>query len=85
MGNQPMAKVKIGSVEVAVWENKSENKLIWHSVTIQRHYKSGGEWKNTSNFRLRDIKDILTALEKVKLSVYPREASSQLQRNPPKP
>jgi hypothetical protein len=41
------------------------NKLIWHSLTIQRHYKSGGEWKNTSNFRLKDIKDIITALEKV--------------------
>ena len=61
MGNQPMAKVKkIGSVEVAVWENKSQNKLIWHSVTIQRHYKSGTEWKDTNNFRLRDIKDIIT-------------------------
>ena len=65
MGNQPMAKVKIGSVEVAVWENKNENKLIWHSLTIQRHYKTAREWKNTSNFRLRDIKDIITALEKV--------------------
>ena len=41
MGNQPMAKVKIGSVDVAVWENKSQNKLYWNSVTIQRHYKSG--------------------------------------------
>ncbi len=60
-----MAKVKIGSVEVAVWENKSENKSVWHSLTIQRHYKSGIEWKNTNNFRLRDIKDIKTALEKV--------------------
>ena len=65
MGNQPMAKVKVGSVEVAVWENKSQNKLYWHSVTIQRHYKSGEKWKNASNFRLRDIKDIITALEKV--------------------
>ena len=65
MGNQPMAKVKIGSVEVAVWENQGENKSVWHSLTIQRHYKSGGEWKNANNFRLRDIKDIITALEKV--------------------
>ena len=65
MGNQPMAKVKSGSVEVAVWENKSEKQLIWHTVTIQRHYKSDGKWNNTNNFRLRDIKDIITALEQV--------------------
>jgi hypothetical protein len=65
MGNQPVAKVKVGSVEVAVWENKSQNKLYWNSVTIQRHFKSGEKWKNTNSFRLRDIKDIITALEKV--------------------
>ena len=63
--DQPVAKVKIGSVEVAVWENKSLNKLYWNSVTIQRHYKSGEKWKNTNSFRLIDIKDIITALEKV--------------------
>jgi hypothetical protein len=28
-------------------------------------YKSGERWKNKNNFRLRDIKDIITALEKV--------------------
>jgi len=33
MGNQPMAKLKIGSVEVAVWENQGENKSVWHSLT----------------------------------------------------
>ena len=38
MQNRPVAKVKVGSVEVAVWENKSLNKLYWNSVTIQRHY-----------------------------------------------
>ena len=65
MGNQPMAKVRVGSVEVAVWENKSQNKLHWNSVTIQRHYKSGEKWKNTNSFRLKDIKDIITALEQV--------------------
>ncbi|MGD0918409.1 MAG: hypothetical protein ABSB22_18325 [Thermodesulfobacteriota bacterium] len=65
MGNQPVAKVRVGSVEVAVWENQSQNKLYWNSVTIQRHYKSGEKWKNTNSFRLRDIKDIITALEQV--------------------
>jgi len=34
-------------------------------VTIQRHYKSGEKWRNTNSFRLRDIKDIITALEQV--------------------
>ena len=34
-------------------------------MTIQRHYKSGEKWRNTNSFRLRDIKDIITALEQV--------------------
>ncbi len=61
----PMARVKVGSVEVAVWENRDEKKGIWHSVTLQRRYKSNDEWKNANNFRLTDLKDLATAVEKV--------------------
>ena len=66
MANQPMAKVRVGSVEVAVWENKKDDKKgAWHSVTLQRHYKSEDEWKNTSSFRLSDLKDIEAAVRRV--------------------
>ena len=60
-----MAKVRVGSIEVAVWENKDEKNTAWHSVTIQRHYKANDEWKNTQNFRLTDLRDIVAALQKV--------------------
>ena len=65
MPNQPMAKVRVGSVEVALWENKDDKKGTWHSVTLQRHYKSEGEWKNTNSFRLSDLKDIEAAVRRV--------------------
>jgi hypothetical protein len=55
MANAPIGKVTVGSVDLPVWENTDENKRIWHSVTIQRHYKSNGAWKNTNHFRLSDL------------------------------
>ncbi len=42
MANQPMAKVRVGSVGVALWENEDDKKGVWHSVMLQRHYKSEG-------------------------------------------
>jgi hypothetical protein len=111
MGNQPMAKVKVGSVEVAekvilsrLLKNAqmqgTRNPEEWGVLgrTPQQTcpvldtgknegnaadgrfsaacYKSGERWKYTNSFRLRDIKDIITALEKVhpvkKVGLWPR-------------
>jgi hypothetical protein len=59
------SRVKVGSVEVAVWENRDEKKGVWHSVTLQRSYKSNEEWENANNFRLTDLKDVAAAVEEV--------------------
>jgi len=47
------------------WENRDEKKGVWHSVTLQRHYKSNEEWKNANSFRLTDLKDVAAAVEEV--------------------
>jgi len=59
-----------------VWENKDEKHGAWHSVTLQRHYKSNDEWKNSSSFRLTDLKDIVTAVQKVNEKMRVRVAGS---------
>jgi len=45
-------------IEIAVWENEQEKKgqtFLTHSVSIQRRYKDGDEWKTASGFRPSDL------------------------------
>ena len=59
----PVAKVRLGAVELAVWKQSNAKGDTYHTVSLQRSYKADGEWKNTTSFRLTDLKDIAAAAE----------------------
>jgi hypothetical protein len=40
--NQPVKKFRVGSVTASVWKNDGNL-----SVTLQKSYKDGEDWKNT--------------------------------------
>lgn len=45
-------------IQVAIWENQQEKdgqQFKSHSVTIQRRYRDGEEWKTASGFRVSDL------------------------------
>jgi hypothetical protein len=48
--NQPVQRFRIGAVTAAVWKNDS-----FFSVTLQRSYKDGDEWKNTDQLGPGDL------------------------------
>lgn len=63
MTNPPIKKFKVGSVEVALWENES-TKGKFLSSTLNRSFKDqNGEWKTTSSFRVNDIPCAVMALQ----------------------
>jgi len=57
---RPVHDLRIGSVKAAVWKNEGTNGA-WHSVTFERLYKDGNEWKSSGSFG----KDDLLVLAKV--------------------
>ena len=58
-GNQPVKRFRVGSVTAAVWKNDGNM-----SVTLQKSYKDGEEWKNTDTLFHGDIPCAVKALER---------------------
>ena len=52
--NQPADRVRLGSVQAAIWENEGPNGPFY-SATIERSYRDGEEWKTTSSFGRDDL------------------------------
>jgi hypothetical protein len=57
--NQPVKKFRVGSVTAAVWKNDNN-----FSVTLQKSYKDGEEWKNTDTLFQADVLCAVKALER---------------------
>jgi hypothetical protein len=51
---KPAHKLRDGAIEVAIWRNEGE-KGPWYSVTANRSYKQGEEWKQTDSFGQDDL------------------------------
>jgi hypothetical protein len=61
---EPVKKVKIGGIEVAVWQNTSKEGNTFFTTTMERNYKDGEEWKKTSSLRDNDLPKAVLALQK---------------------
>jgi hypothetical protein len=63
MGKGPAKKVKVGGIEVAVWENSSKEGKKFFTTTMERNYKMGEEWKKTNSLRTDDLPKAILALQ----------------------
>lgn len=52
--NKPAQELRSGAIRCTVWRNTSE-KGDCYSVNITRSYKSGEEWKETTQFNRDDL------------------------------
>lgn len=67
MGNKPEQKFRAGSVTATVWKNKGNRngrETEFYTVGLERSYKKGDEWQNTSSLRVQDIPDAELVLRK---------------------
>ncbi len=62
-GNDPVARIRIGNITAAVWKNETANGGF-HSVTLQRSYKEGDQWKQTHSFGHDDLLNAAKVLER---------------------
>lgn len=66
--NKPDIKFKCGAVNVAVWSKELDvptgGKRKFYTITVEKSYKDGEEWKHTNAYNVDDIPKITTALRK---------------------
>jgi len=55
--NPPVAKVRVGLITGSIWENKTD-KGTFYSVTFERRYKDGDQWKSSHSFNTGDLLEL---------------------------
>jgi len=60
----PVHSERVGGVKVSTWENKSKEGVSFYTVSMQRSYKDGNDWKNTDSYRINDLPKLILAIQK---------------------
>ena len=61
---KPVSSYKCGAIDVAVWEQESKEGNKFYTITMNRSYKDGEEWKKTTSIRGQDVMDVIVCLNK---------------------
>jgi len=61
---KPVKVVRTGKISINVWENKIKDGKTFFSLTLQKSYKVGEEWKNVNSFNKSDLPEIAFACAK---------------------
>jgi len=67
--DKPIRKLKVGGVQVAVWENsvvgRDGGEESLRTVTMERRYKDrSGNWKSSPSLHIADLPKAIMALSK---------------------
>lgn len=48
---QPIDRIRLGTVQAAIWKNTDDEGRPWYAVTLERLYRDGeNKWKSTASF-----------------------------------
>ena len=67
--SRPEHTVRCGGIQIAIWVNET-SKGTFQSVTIDKTYKEGDEWKRTKSFKPNDLVKLQLAINKVLEYLY---------------
>lgn len=59
----PVKRFGAGGITASVWENAGKNGS-YYTVSLQKRYLQGTEWKNSSSLRVNDLPKAILALQK---------------------
>lgn len=78
MANKPVFKAEIWPVKAVVWRNETKDgKSIFYTVTLERTYKEGDEYKSTGNLNRDDLLSAAKALDAVHSWILREEAKER--------
>lgn len=68
MSDKPVKKFRVGNMSASVWKNDGTNNPFY-TVTLQRSYKDGEDWKNTDSMGHGDLMNAMKALERAEAHI----------------
>ena len=78
--NKPEKKFNCGSISASIWANTkvvAGETVKFYSVTINKAYKEGEEWKYTNSFNIEDLPKVALVATEAYKYVRLRENDSQ--------
>jgi hypothetical protein len=76
--SKPVAKFSSGQIHLAVWENVAkETGEIYNTITIEKRYKSGEEWKSLKSFRPNELSKLISVLQQANEHFASQENNSE--------
>ncbi|HLC79851.1 MAG TPA: hypothetical protein VJG83_05535 [archaeon] len=60
----PKAKFSAGTIQVAVWENESKEGKKYSTVSLDKRYKVGDQWKSTNSMKVNELPQAIVALQR---------------------
>ena len=77
MANQPIKKIKLGSIQATVWENQSDKGKPWYNVVVTRTYKDVDEFKDSNSFNHSDLPVVSKAMDFAYSWIWNRQLAAE--------
>lgn len=75
--NPPVAKLRVSSVSVSIWENKSD-KGTNYNATFDRRYKDAkGDWHSTRSYNADDLLALAKAADQAHSKILELQAAGR--------
>ena len=74
---KPEKTFRIGAVSASVFVNEAEGGRTFRSVSLQRSFKTGEEWKTATNFTLSDMPAAVAVLQMAMHHVAERDRQTE--------
>ena len=73
---KPETTFRVGGTSASVFVNKAKGKASFRSVTLERRYKDGKQWKSSNSFTLKDVPVAIVVLQMAMYHLVASDAES---------
>ncbi|MCH7728276.1 MAG: hypothetical protein IH991_17625 [Planctomycetes bacterium] len=60
---KPEQTFRVGAISASVFVNKTKDKASFRTVSLERRYKDGKQWKSSNSFSLKDVPVAIAVLQ----------------------
>ncbi len=74
---QPIHKIPVGRIVVSIWENVSDNGVVWCNTTVTRTWKDGDKFRDSTTYNRDDLLFMSKGAEMAYDWIWQHEQSSR--------